>query len=140
MKAYPIPSVDDANRFFDEFGLRHPEINQLLVSKVYFEDGHIGAFQPARMDDELYAIFTRYKNRWLFKNGFSDEQEDLIYVPLNDGDNHGIRAIDTRDIIEIKGISDKLSSIKIKEFDMEEPITIFVKQFVEDLRKNVYIF
>lgn len=73
-------------------------------------------------------------------NGFWHKQIDEIYVSLNDDKNKGVRAIDTSTIIDIKGIDDKISSISIKENDMEQPITIYVKEFVEDLRKNVYIF
>ena len=52
----------------------------------------------------------------------------------------GVRAIDTETIVSIKAVNDKISAIKIKEPDMGSPITILVKENVEDLKKNIYIF
>lgn len=78
--------------------------------------------------------------RWLFNNGFWFKQIDEIYVSLNDGNNMGVRAIDTETIVSIKAVNDKISAIEIKEPDMGSPITILVKENVEDLKKNIYIF
>ena len=138
-KDFPEITLDDANKFWKLFSEKHPDINRQLINKT-FVNGDIGAFKPKSLDDNSYRIFERFLKRWMANNGFWHKQIDEIYVSLNDDKNKGVRAIDTSTIIDIKGIDDKISSISIKENDMEQPITIYVKEFVEDLRKNVYIF
>lgn len=71
---------------------------------------------------------------------FKPKSIDVIYVSLDDGSNKGVRSIDTETILSINPVNDKLSVIAIKEPDMDNPVIIYVKEPVEDLRKNVYIF
>jgi len=139
IEEYPNPTLEDSHKFWDEFTLRHPELAKQLQSRV-FDAGRIAAFQPKTLDDNSYRIYERYLKRWLFNNGFWFKQIDEIYVSLNDGNNMGVRAIDTETIVSIKAVNDKISAIEIKEPDMGSPITILVKENVEDLKKNIYIF
>jgi hypothetical protein len=136
---FPNPTIDDANRFWQLFSVRHPNIFSQFTSTPFI-DGSILAFRPKTMDDNDFRIYERYLKRWLADNGFMPLQIDEIYVSLNDGENKGVRIIDTSTIIRITGIDANLTAVEIKEPDMDKPITIHIKQFVEDLRKNVYIF
>ncbi|MEP7163855.1 MAG: hypothetical protein ABI741_04125 [Ferruginibacter sp.] len=136
---FPNVTLEDSQRFWEAFATRHPEIYKQFTS-TQFINGSIIAFKPKTMDENSFSIYERYLKRWHSDNGFWNKQIDEIYVSLNENKNKDVRAINTDTIIEITGVNDNVSKIVFKEDDMSEPITIFVTEFVEDLKKNVYIF
>jgi len=138
MNEYPTPTLTQINEFWDLFTAKHPNIAKHITGTAFSD--RIGVFWDKDIDEGSERIFDRFLNRWMSDNGFADKQMDEIYLSLNDGANNGVRAMDTATIISVKGIDDKLTAIEFKEDDMDKPVTIFVKGFVEDLRKEIYIF
>jgi hypothetical protein len=136
---FPNLTLEDANRFWDDFTERHPDIAAQLPNRSFI-NGSIVTFQPAKIDSISYTIYERYLKMWLFKNGFWVKPVDEIYVLLNDGDNNGVRAVLTETIISIKPVNENLSAIEIKEDNMEIAVVIYVKENVDFLKRVVYIF
>jgi len=136
---YPNPTLEDSVKFWELFSAKHPNIFNQFVTRQFI-NGSIIAFRPKTMNDNDNSIYERFLSRWMSDNGFKPKSIDVIYVSLDDGSNKGVRSIDTETILSINPVNDKLSVIAIKEPDMDNPVIIYVKEPVEDLRKNVYIF
>ncbi len=138
-KVYPDPTLEDANRFWQEFAKRHPDIERQLQGKFFLDGGSFGAFQPKTLDDVSYNIFTRYLKRWFFTNGFWHKQVDEVYVSLNNDVDKTVRAIDTDDIISIERVDDITCKMLIKDFGGFTN-TLYLKETFEHMNRLVYIF
>jgi|GEM_PF-5978459 len=132
-------TLDDVKNFWELFTAKHPLICDQFSGKV-FMDNAIVAFQPHVMTDESYEIYNRFLKRWYADNGFMEREPNFVVVALTNEIDKTVRAIDTDKIVSIEGIDGTFSAVTIKEDDIETPVTIVVKEFVEDLRKRVYIF
>lgn len=121
MKEYPIPTMEDANRFFAAFSTRHPEIAKLITSPIMDMTGYIDVFWNKDATETDKSIFARYRNRWLFDNGFADKQMDVVVLALHGSPTKSVREFNTESVISITGIDANISSITYKDDDMDKP-------------------
>lgn len=132
---------EDNDNFWAAFDMRHPDISKEFANKD-FVDGSIGftAFQPKTMDNDTFRIFQRYLARWMSDNGFTQPIMDVVYFSLNDGDNKGVRAMDSSSILKIEQADNNLCRVTFKEDGTDKILAIYVKEDLEKLKASAYIF
>jgi hypothetical protein len=127
-----------ADKFWEAFNLRHPDIDMQLPPTRLLINGSIICNQPAKMPNEIYNIYFRFLKRWYMDNGYIEPENDLVYVATNDMKG---MAIDTSKIVSINPVDMETTKVVFDDInDNNERKTVVIKENVDYFKKRVYIF
>lgn len=131
-------SEEKANEFWKLLDARHPDIgNKIRLRQI--TKGKISFVYPPLLSNDEVSILNRFIVRWYSDNKFRGAEPDFIYVSMGKDETSRGQAIDTSTIISMNQVEENLTDIVIKDFN-DLNITLRVKEPIEWLKKQVYIF